>query len=312
MRVSPLHLLSDFDGVWTEPTREMEAVHDTVVGELARLRGVERAEMEELYSGFGQQILDRPQDFGWRIEGRMSSYVDEDFFAMPTAVGQYIDDAPCPRSAQLREAVLSEWPGVIDFLDHCYHSTCDRFRALNKHDLAPGAERVLRWMLDHGMTVCFATNAPAVKVIDWFAHHGFEVANAREVAPGDAPLRVFGRAGKQWLSDTPESIEVGGRTVQTDRPQYREILEQECPDAVVGDVFSLDLALPAALRAAGSPAGPQAIGLMHMRHTPAWVQAGVGPQPEGWIDWLVPHVTALPRLLAGIEARARPASAAGR
>lgn len=312
MLVSPLHLLSDFDGVWTEPTREMEAVHDTVVGELARLDGVERVEMEELYADFAQQILTHPQDFGWRIEGRMSSYVDEDFFAMPTAVGQYIDEAPCPRSARLREAVLREWPEVIAFLDHCYHSTCDRFRALNKHDLAPGAERVLRWMLDHDMTICFATNAPAIKVIDWFAHHGFEVANAREVEPGGAPLRVYGRAGKQWLSETPESIEVGGRTVQTDRPQYRKILERECPDAVVGDVFSLDLALPTALRAAGATGGPQAVGLMHMRHTPEWVQAGVGPQPGGWIDWLVPHVTALPRLLAGIEARPRPVPTAGR
>ena len=312
MRVSPLHLLSDFDGVWTEPTREMEAVHDTVVGELARLGGHSRARMEELYAGFAQQILGRPQDFGWRIEGRMSSYVDEDFFAMPTAVGQYIDEQPCAESAALRAAVLRAWPEVIQFLDHCYHSTCDRFRALNKHDLAPGAARVLRWMLDHGMTICFATNAPAVKVIDWFAHHGFEVADAREVGPDEAPLRVYGRAGKQWLSEQPESIEGGGRAVQPDRPQYRQILERECPDAVVGDVFSLDLALPAALRAQGLPGGPQAIGLMHMRHTPAWVQAGVGLQPQGWIDWMVPHVTALPRLLAGIEARPRPVPSAGR
>ncbi|MCH2101509.1 MAG: hypothetical protein MK209_06270 [Planctomycetes bacterium] len=307
MRVSPLHLLSDFDGVWTDPARELEAVHDTVVSELARLDGVKRAEIEEVYAEFCQQILNRPQDFGWLIEGRMSSYVDEDFFAMPTAVGQFIDEASCSLSVHLREAILREWPDVMAFLDHCYHSTCDRFRALNKHDLAPGAERVLGWMLDHGITICFATNAPAAKVIDWFAHHDFDVVDAREVAPGEAPLRVYGRAGKQWLSKEPEAIEVGGRSVQVDRPQYRAILERECPDAVVGDVFSLDLSLPAALRAQGAAAAPQAIGLMHMRHTPAWLQAAVGPQSDGWIDWLVPHVTALPRLLAGIEARSRPA-----
>jgi len=312
VRVSPLHLLSDFDGVWTEPTREMHAVHDTVVGELARLSGFERAAMEEIYAGFGQQILAAPEGYGWQIDGKMSSYVDEDFFALPTAVGQFIDQAPCPVSAALRAAVLQEWQTVMAFLDHCYHSTCDRFRALNKHDLAPGAERVLSWMLEHKLTICFATNAPAGKVIDWFAHHGYEVADARETEPGATPLRVYGRAGKQWLGPSGASIEVGGRTVQVDRPQYREILEREQPDAVVGDVFSLDLSLPAALRAGGSPGAPQALGLMHMRHTPEWLQRAVGPAPEGWVDWLVPHVTALPRLLAQLEARPRPAVLGGR
>jgi hypothetical protein len=32
------------------------------------------------------------------------------------------------------------------------------------------------------------------------------------------------------------------------RPFYAQVLEEEAPDAVVGDVFSLDLALPLALK----------------------------------------------------------------
>jgi hypothetical protein len=35
--------------------------------------------------------------------------------------------------------------------------------------------------------------------------------------------------------------------VDTDRPGYREVLLEEKPNMVVGDVFSLDLALPLAL-----------------------------------------------------------------
>lgn len=306
MLVSPLHFLSDFDGVWTEPTRELQAVHDTVIGELARLGGWNREQAEAHYAEFGQRVLETPERFGWRIDGQVSSYVDEDVFALPTAIGQYIDEAPCAVTARLRSALLGEWETVLAFLDHCYHSTCDRFRALHKHDLAPGAERVLRWLLEHGVTICFATNAPAGKVIDWFAHHGIQVANARETEPGSRQLRVYGRAGKQWLGDSGATIDVGGRQIAVDRPQYREILESERPDAVVGDVFSLDLALPAYLRAEGLPGGPRGIGLMHMRHTPDWVQGAVGGAPGHCIDWLVPHVTALPRLFAKLPASREP------
>jgi hypothetical protein len=300
--LSHLHLLSDFDGVWTEPTREMQAVHDTVVGELARMGDFSQVEMEEIYAGFAQAIMRHPQDHGWRIEGKMSSFVDEDYFAMPTAVGQHIDLAPCSRSSLLRQRILQEWPQVIEFLDYCYHSTCDRFRALHKHDLAHGADRVLGWLLERGVSIVFATNAPAEKVIDWFAHQGYEVADARQTSRSDTPLRVYGRAGKQILGSSGQALDFCGRTVQIDRPQYREILQQECADAVIGDVLSLDLSLPLAMRQQGDPAAPKAIGLMHMRHTPQWALQSIGPDPVQ-IDWLVSHITALPRLLATL---ARP------
>jgi len=41
---------------------------------------------------------------------------------------------------------------------------------------------------------------------------------------------------------------VGEGRVELRRPRYEAILREEAPDAVVGDVFSLDLALPLALR----------------------------------------------------------------
>jgi len=294
--VSRLHFLSDFDGVWTEPTRELQAVHATVVRELARLSGRSAEDTEVLYQRFAAAVLEQPEQHGWKLAGRLSSFVDEDFFALPTAVGQWLDVASDPDARRMRAAVLTEWGTVLEFLDFCYHSTCSAFREEHSHDLAPGAERVLEWLIEHEVSICFATNAPAEKVIDWFAEHGYPVADGRAVSREDARLRVFGRAGKQWLSESPHSIDVGGRAVAVDRPQYREILKAECPDVVVGDVFSLDLALPSWLRSEGLPGGPQAVGLMHMRHTPEWLLSSQGAPPEGWVDWLVPHVTSLPRL----------------
>ncbi len=275
----------------------MHAVHATVVRELASLGGVQEVVMEELYAGFAQEVMRHPHRHGWKIDGQVTSFVDEDVFAMPTAVGQLIDQGEFEGTAHFREAVLREWTHVIDFLDHCYHSTCDRFRALYNHDLAPGAERVLAWLMERDVSITFATNAPAEKVTQWFDHQGYTVADARTHSREQSKLRVYGRAGKQWLGPSRETMDYNGRAVAVDRPQYRQIIEQEDPDLIVGDVLSLDLSLPLNMRADGHPAAPAAIGLMHMPHTPAWAMQGFGEDPAR-VDWLVPHVTSLPRLIS--------------
>jgi hypothetical protein len=193
---------------------------------------------------------------------------------------------------------------VLEFLDYCYHDTCARFRAEVDHDLAEGSEHVLRWLTENDVDVVFAPNAPAEKIVGWFAHHGFEVADARETGPGEVPLRVYGRAGKQFLGDEHVVMDFCGREVHVDRPSYRAILEREHPDLVVGDVLSLDLALPLAMRAAGESAAPRGVGIMHLPHTPDWVLESVGPGPAE-IDFVVPHVTSLPRLVRRLRESAR-------
>lgn len=292
--------LTDFDGVWTNPWRELQAVHATVREQLARLAGMPLPELEVAYQEFRNQVLDQPHQHGWHLDGRFSSYVDEDYFAVPTSIGQYIDLAPCTASGTLRDAVLGEYGSVLEFLDYCYHSTCARFRTEVDHDLTEGAERVLQWLLHHDVQVVFATNAPAEKVVDWFSHHGFGVTDARETEPGETPLRVYGRSGKQFLGASDATMDFSGRTVHVDRPQYRSILEREHPDLVVGDVLSLDLAVPLAMRHAGDPAAPKGIGIMDLPHTPQWVKHSISKEP-GHIDFLVPHVTALPRLVNSLR-----------
>lgn len=298
-------MLTDFDGVWTDPTRELRAVSDHLTNEMARFGRMERTCAAELYANFRAAVLKQPDRHGWRIEGRLVSYVDEDIFAMPTAIGQWIEAAPCAESRRLRAAILEEYASVSAFLDHCYHSTCARFRVEVAHDLARGADRVLDWFLRERIPVVFASNAPFEKVAGWCAAQGFEVADAHVTEPGAAPLRAYGRAGKQWLGPGSEEWLASERRVPVDRPQYRAILERESASLVVGDVFSLDLVQPLQLRLTGAAGAPQAVGLMHLEHTPAWVLEQVR---LGGVDFLVNHVTALPRIVNAVRARS-PAAA---
>jgi len=293
---SPFTFLTDFDGVWTNPLRELQAVHKTVRGELARMVGHSMEEMEPAYQHFRSAVLANPEHHGWQLDDRFSSYVDEDYFAVPTAIGQYIDQAACDSSSAFRALVLQEYGTVLEFLDHCYHSTCDRFRVEVDHDLTEGAERVLHWLLQNDVNVVFATNAPSGKVVDWFSHHGFGVDDGRETEPGSSPLRVYGRCGKQFLGKEHRSMDFSGRKVHVNRPQYRAIIERESPNLVVGDVLSLDLSEPLAMRVDGNPAAPQGVGIMDLAHTPQWVKDSVSSDP-GHVDFLVPHVTALPRIV---------------
>ncbi len=300
MMDSPFHLVSDFDGVWTEPARELQEVHTTLVQELAALTARSVPQVEEDVAGFIQIIRQKPECFGWRIEGRFSSYVDEDYFALPTAVGQFLEDATSGPEKIYLDALLSRHESALDFLDSCYHATCDRFRSDVKHDLTRGAERVLEWLLSHHVRITFVSNAPSGKIIDWFAANGHEVLDGRDPVSHGRPLRAYGRAGKQFLSHDPQSLTLGGRKVQGDRPEYLALLEQENPDMVIGDVLSLDLALPLWMRQEKHPAAPTGIALMHLKHSPDWVTREIGKTPHA-PDFLVPHVTSLPRLVTQVR-----------
>ncbi len=58
---------------------------------------------------------------------------------------------------------------------------------------------------------------------------------------GDARKFAFDPAGSEIAA-------YGALRIETRRPQYEAILREELPDAVVGDVFSLDLSLSLALK----------------------------------------------------------------
>lgn len=246
--------------------------------------------------------MEHPEQYGWQADPndlRLSSYVDEDYFCLPAAIGQYIDHGDSLESQMVKKALLNRFESVIQMLDHCFHSTCANFRSEVDHDLTHGSEQVLQWMLDHEISVTWATNAPAEKIITWFGHHGFEVANARETKLGETPLRVFGRAGKQWLGDSGEELDFDGRKVLVDRPEYRKILQAEQPDLVVGDVLSLDLALPLAMRSKQALGAPREVALVWRRETPGWVVNSIG-EADHQVDHLISHLTSLPRLLLGL------------
>jgi len=245
-----MKLLSDFDGVWTYPDEEgaahgaaLDAALEAAVGEderpavrawIARARAALRAE---------------PARWGWSVAGRISAFADEDPFTEHGALLHYLDEARAsdPLAARLAAAV-EERDGSLDaFGGRAHVGGVRAVEARRGPGITQAATAAGLELLRRGVEIVVVSNSGTEKLQRWFEHAKLPNTIHPERAPG--ALRLRGSARKFVLAaGAGETIEAGGLRIDVARPHYEEVLREERPDAVVGDVFSIDLALPLALK----------------------------------------------------------------
>ncbi|MEX1368326.1 MAG: hypothetical protein AB1Z98_34665, partial [Nannocystaceae bacterium] len=255
-------ILSDFDGVWTEADLEAQALHEQLVEGCVALLGRDQATVRADLAAFRREVQAAPHDYGWAPDGRISAFSDEDPLCEIAGLCALVAWAEHGQARRYREAIEAKWPTVQDFAEHGFVTAMARFRAEHPPSIAADARDQLHAVTEAGAQVVVVSNSEPGKLIAWFRAAGIDA--------GEDPsheLRIRGSAGKQVLGGDL-SIEVRGRRVHVDRPRYREAIEQEQPDLVIGDIFSLDLALPHVMRERGHPAAPQRLALRRHDHTP--------------------------------------------
>lgn len=283
-------ILSDFDGVWTDQAIEAEAVKLYLAAEASRLAGVSANRTLAHFRAFEVRAHAEPERYGWAPDGRITAYVDEDPFCVANAIALVIERGSGELEERYRAAILDGGhASMTGFADHCFLTATASYRREHPPALVPGARELLEHLNDAGAEVVVVSNSGAEKIIGWFRQVGVDAGEG----PGHV-LRVRGAAGKQTLGPTDEAIEVGGRRIFVDRPRYRLAIEEERPDLIIGDVFSLDLALPHVLRAAGDPSAPRTLCLRRHDHTPDWI---LGDRAGGAIDVVVEGVAELAALV---------------
>ena len=284
----PIKVLSDFDGVWTDQAFEAEQVKLYLAAEAARLARVPADAARAHFARFEEAVQADPGSFGWAPDGRITAYVDEDPFCVANAVASYVDRAQDDADAlRYREAILAHEPaGLSAFADRCFLTSTARFRGEHPPALVPGAREAFEALCAAGAEVVVVSNSSAEKVVGWFRGAGIDAASHEDGHP--CALRVRGGAGKQHLGPTQRAITVGGRRILVDRPRYAAVLDEERPDLVIGDVFSLDLALPHVLRGEGRL--DARLALRVHPHTPRWI---LDTRADGAIDVLVDSVAGL-------------------
>ena len=286
-----MKILSDFDGVWTDPALEAESVKLFLASEAARMAGVAPEEALGHFREYEARVKSSPHRYGWAPDGRITAYVDEDPFCVPNSIASYVEEGAEEHTRRYRAAVLDGgFANLTVFADHCFHTAAADYRVQHPPALVPGTAEVLHELHARGAEVVVVSNSPADKIVDWFTSVGADAG-----VSGEHDLCVRGRAGKQTLGAGHQTIEVAGRSIFVDRPMYEQVIEEENPDVVIGDVFSLDLALPHVLRAQGRPAAPAELVLRRQEHTPAWI---LDTRAEGAIDRVVDGVQALVELVS--------------
>lgn len=246
-----MKLLSDFDGVWTHPAAEARAQGELLDAAVAGLAaGPEREAAAAWVAGARAAIRREPARWGWANDGRVAAFADEDPFAEHSALLHYLDvmGGSEPLASRLRAAALAAGGGSLDAFGLGPHlAGVERVESARGPGVLSSAADAGRALLGADVEIVVVSNSAGEKLLRWFGHAG--VPHHAHPARAPRALRLRGTAGKHVLDPrASELLPFDGAGVELRRPRYEAILREEAPDAVVGDVFSLDLALPLALK----------------------------------------------------------------
>jgi hypothetical protein len=264
-----MRIVMDFDGVYTDPTEEGEACskyfRDKILS--LKLKSSELDSLEAVDSWLGEsraRQASKPFDFGWRSEGRVSAFTFEDPFIRNIGLADFLDSLATSGDARAKTVLaglqkaeniktfgeLSEWS---------FHQLAIKKRP----DLQTKA-----WVMsaiEKGHEVFIVSNSATQKIEEFLTQNNY---------PSDRRPHVRGGARKFGLGKNPKSISINQEDtpkvqVDTDRPIYEEALLEIRPDAVIGDVFCLDLSLPIRLKREGKLDFKWGIFYRHRDYTPS-------------------------------------------
>jgi hypothetical protein len=245
-----MKLLSDFDGVWTHPEREARAQGELLDERLAALvPEARRDEARAWVASARLAIRSEPTRWGWASDGRVAAFADEDPFGEHSAVLHVLAAAAPtePIAALLHAGALAAGGSLDAFGLDSHLEGVARVEAERGPGVLAAAVTAGRAMLERDVEIVVVSNSAGEKLVRWFEHAALPYRPHPQHAP--RALRLRGNAGKHLLDPArSERLALDGASVELARPYYEAILREEAPDAIVGDVFSLDLALPLSLR----------------------------------------------------------------
>lgn len=293
-----MRLLSDFDGVWTNPAAEAAAQGDVMLetwqawaregGPDGLVRWLDEARAA---------TRARPTEYGWLSSGRISAWADEDPFVAHGALLHYIHvhAARDPVAGWLERTTAAHGHADLDaFGGDCHHRGVQRVAEARGPAILADAAAAGHAMLARGVEIEVVSNSQPAKLEKWFGHAGLPYRLHPERGTGALTLR--GGARKFVLDGAgPEPLALGALAVDVARPHYRAVLLEERPDAIVGDVFSLDLALPLGLRRTEPGWGGVRLFWLVRPYTPAWLVEHLAAH--------APEIEAVPDGLAGVASR---------
>ena len=268
-----MKILSDFDGVMTDQTEEGEHEHQLFRDKLAELAPLDGDAVDALIARAQAELAANPTKHGWWSQGRVSAYADEDLFikVIGTAVclEQWAADGDNAAAEARKGLVDGGFETYVKLSDWAYNEMAAHTSKGDITPMDPIVADVLNGFLDKGVEIVVVSNSATDRVMQLL--ETLDLEPVRHIDDPTAQFRVRGDARKFNLGPESKNYEIDGFTFDVARPNYLEILTDETPNVAIGDVFSLDLALPLWLtRNEPDTYGGMQILLRTRAYTPAW------------------------------------------
>lgn len=295
-----MKFLTDFDGTLTNIQQEYRFVVDFLTRRVAECAGIDKPLFDTLHQTAWAHVALEPHKYGWVHNGRISAFCDEDLFMNVSAAMQLLDDwidAEHPAVAQILEDVRKSGMRFVDLTEEAHGAmNLEPLSAFNTPE--PEAVNAILALLDRDCEVVVASNSPASRIIPKFEYVGLKPVD-HEDNPS-AQFRIRGNAGKFILGNQPKPVPFGSRFVDVDHAAFAKIIAEERPQVMVGDVFSLDLALPMEMaRQEPMIYDDMQLYLRVRPYTPQWaIDCALNPEPGCPVSVrLLNHFADLPALV---------------
>jgi len=261
-----MRIVMDFDGIYTDPSEEGEACsrhfRDKILS--LRLKSVGLETLEKVESWLGELRVrqsQKPFAFGWRSEGRVSAFSFEDPFIRNIGLADFLDHLV--EIGDEKATTVLQHLSKVEKIKNFGELSEWAFLQLNlKKRPDPGAKKWVEDTLRAGHEVIIVSNSATGKIEEFLNQNGY-APDLRPKVRGGARKFGLGNHPRTMLIHEGEKIEI-----DTDRPLYEEALMELSPDAVIGDVFCLDLSLPIRLKREGKLAFKGGIFYRYRDYTP--------------------------------------------
>ena len=305
-----IKLISDFDGVWTNQDIEAEYVRNYIIKRISELTTFPEKEIKDLLVDCKRDMDKTPFDYGWKYEGHTACYYQEDPFGDNNAIFDYIEKYSSRASysnykqklAVIKDSILKKTKNktLLDFSNECFVKSTTQFKLEGKLKPVRSAETIVKELNKKGTEIIVASNSKTEKIEHLFRKAGHKVTNEKSIVRGR--LHAIGNAQKfvidKLFTEVPEKLEINKRyQPELRRKYYFNILLEEKPDYVIGDVFSLDLSLPFYLRLNDNRFKKLKVILLMHKHTPKWVKEYLNREEFSEITYMIDNIEELPNLI---------------
>ena len=301
-----INLISDFDGIWTNQNIEADYVWDYIINTLTELTGFDSVRVQKILDECKVEMNKEAHRYGWFNTGNIAAYYKEDPFGDNNAIFDYINKSVDSTTdlKKLKEVILDKFPSLAEFSQDCFVNSTTKFKEDGKLIPVDTMKKVVDKLNSNGVKIIVVSNSKTEKIKYLFAKADIEVTD--EDSSDRGGVHAIGDARKYIIdsdySVLPEYLKINSEyKIPLRRSNYHKILQGEKPDYVIGDVFSLDLALPLYLRMNDNSFSNLKVIQRVQPYTPDWVKDFLSKDEFKEISYLVNNVDEVPELIARIR-----------